>query len=423
MTNVDRWLARIRLGEDSTLELKRVVMRSETKVDGPHPDSLADELAAMGNAQGGVLILGVDDKTRQVSGISYAALPIVETWLAEICQTRISPPLDIATEHIALPDDAGQLQPVIVITVPRSLMVHKSPNGYFKRVAHAKREMTPDVLARLFQQRSQSRLIRFDEQAVPGTSLAQAEPFLLQPFLREGEGVPEVQLQRLHLTANADDSDGTDGISRLSVAGVLLCTRQPTRWLASAYIQAVAYWGENNDPNDQLDASDFDGPLDRQIWDALHFVRRNMKVPARKEMGRVDYPQYSLRAVFEALVNAVAHRDYSVPGGRIRLHLFSDRLELYSPGTLPNSMTIAAMQVMSMPRNEVIASLFARYFPVQEDGMGRQFLMDRRGAGVDVIMAESERLSGKKPVYENIADMELRLTIYAANLDEMGAGV
>jgi predicted HTH transcriptional regulator len=79
-------------------------------------------------------------------------------------------------------------------------------------------------------------------------------------------------------------------------------------------------------------------------------------------------------------------------------------------------MTVEAMQVMSMPRNEVIASLFARYFPVHEDGLGREFLMDRRGSGVDVIMLESERLSGKKPLYENIADMELRLTIYAAEI-------
>lgn len=407
---MEKWLARIRLGEDTTLELKRIVMRSETKVEGPHPDSLADELAGMGNAQGGTLILGVDDKTKQVLGIPYAALDTVEKWLAEICQTRIQPPLDIATQHIELPDEAGQLQPVIVVTVPRSLMVHKSPNGYFKRVAHAKREMAPDVLARLFQQRSQSRLIRFDEQAVPGSSMEQADPLLVRAFLRDGEGAPDVQLQRLHLIAN------DDGAQRLSVAGVLLCTIKPIRWLPSAYIQAVAYSGINNDPNDQLDAKDFDGPLDRQIWDAFNFVRLNMKVPARKTLGRIDYPQYSLRAVFEGLVNAVAHRDYSVSGGRIRLHLFKDRLELYSPGTLPNSMTVEAMQVMSMPRNEVISSLFARYFPVREDGLGREFLMDRRGSGVDVIMAESQRLSGKKPVYENIADMELRLTIYAAEM-------
>lgn len=292
---------------------------------------------------------------------------------------------------------------------------HRSPNGYFKRVAHAKREMAPDVLARLFQQRSQSRLIRFDEQAVPGTSTEQADPLLIRMFLRDGEGAPDIQLQRLHLTTN------DEGVQRLSVAGVLLCTVKPVRWLPSAYIQAVAYSGIDNDPNDQLDAKDFGGPLNSQIWDAFDFVRVNMKVPALKELGRVDYPQYSLRAVFEALVNAVAHRDYSVAGGRIRLHLFKDRLELYSPGALLNSMTVEAMQVMSMPRNEVISSLFARYFPVHEDGLGREFLMDRRGSGVDVIMLESERLSGKKPLYENISDMELRLTIYAAEVQGIEA--
>lgn len=416
MTTVNEWLARIRLGEDSSLELKRIVMRGASKVGGPHPDSLADELAAMGNAQGGTLILGVDDKTRQVSGIGYAALDTVEKWLAEICQTRIQPPLDIATLHVELPNEAGQVQPVIVVTVPRSLMVHKSPNGYFKRVAHAKREMAPDVLARLFQQRSQCRLIRFDELAVPQSSLEQADPLLIHPFLRDGEGAPELQLRRLHLTAN------DEGIERLSLAGVLLCTIKPTRWLPSAYIQAVAYSGVDNDPNDQLDAKDFDGPLDRQIWDAFNFVRLHMKVPARKALGRIDYPQYSLRAVFEALVNAVAHRDYPVFGGRIRLHLFQDRLELYSPGSLPNSMTVEAMQVMSMPRNEVISSLFSRYFAVREQGLGREFLMDRRGSGVDVIMAESERLSGQKPVYQSIADMELRLTIYAAHMPKLDGG-
>lgn len=409
MMTTNEWLTRIRLGEDSTLELKRLVMRSHGKIDGPHPNSLADELAAMANANGGTLILGIDDATKQILGIDYAALDTVEKWLAEICQTRIEPPLDIATQHIELPDDVGQLRPVIIVQVPRSLMVHKSPNGYFKRVAHAKREMKPDVLARLFQQRSQSRLIRFEEQAVPGTTTEQADALLVRNFLRSNEGDPAMQMHRLHLAA--DDQ----GVSRLSVAGVLLCTAKPTEWLPSAYIQAVAYSGLINDPNDQLDAKDFEGPLDRQIWDAFDFVRLNMKVPARKGLGRIDYPQYSLRAVFEAVVNAVVHRDYSIWGGRIRLHLFVDRLELYSPGALPNSMTVDTMQLMSIPRNEVLASLFSKYYPLRESGLGREYLMDRRGSGVDVILAESERLSSKKPLYENLADMELKLTIYAAN--------
>jgi len=96
------------------------------------------------------------------------------------------------------------------------------------------------------------------------------------------------------------------------VAGVLLCTPDPSRWLRNAEIIAVAHDGLENDPNDQVDARDITGPLDRQIFDAFHFVQRNMTTGARKIFGRVDYPQYSLDAVFEGIVNAVAHRDYSL---------------------------------------------------------------------------------------------------------------
>lgn len=404
------WLRRIRLGEDSMLELKRVAMRGARKVAEPHPDSLSDELAAMANAAGGTVILGVDDVTREVVGIPLDQLDAVESWVTAICQDLVSPPLDVITRHLELPDGSGAVQPVIVVAVPRSLWVHKSANGYFKRVGHAKREMAPDMLARLFQQRSQARLIRFEEQAVPGTGLNDLDPLLAHGFIREGEGEPDIQLKRLHLIV--DDESGIN----LSVAGVLLGTVKPVRWMPSAYIQAVAYRGAENDPADQLDAKDFDGPISQQVWDAFEFVKRHMSVPAAKELGRVDYPQYSLRAVFEAVVNAVAHRDYSMASSRIRLHLFADRLELYSPGALPNSLSIESMSSVSIPRNEVISSLFSRYFPVREPGLSREFLMDRRGAGVDILLKESERLSGRRPIYENIADMELRLTIYAAEM-------
>jgi predicted HTH transcriptional regulator len=143
-------------------------------------------------------MLGVDDN-KAIIGISYDDLDAVEKWLAELCQNKIDPPLDIMTQHIELPDSAGQLQPVIIVQVLRSLMVHKSPNGYFKRVAHAKREMKPEVLARLFQQRSQSRLMRFEELAVPNTQLADADALLMRNFLKTNEGDPALQMRRLHL--------------------------------------------------------------------------------------------------------------------------------------------------------------------------------------------------------------------------------
>ena len=401
-------LRRIRLGGDTILELKRVALPDVDKIDGPHPDSLADELAAMANAQGGTLIIGVDDTTREVLGIPLAALDRIEQWLAEICRTRIVPPLDIATRHLKLPDADGVLRPVILVAVPRSLRVHRSPGGYMKQVAHVKREMTPDTLARLFQLRSQTHLIHFEEQAVPETCLDDADPLLLRQFIRRTEGGERRQMQRLRLSAQHV------GRECLSVLGVLLCTPKPTRWLPSAYIQAVAYRGIVNDPSEQMDAKDLDGPVDRQIWDAYDFVRLYMRTPVRKAPARSEYPQYSLRAVFEGLVNAVAHRDYSIRGGRIRLHLFVDRLELYSPGALPYSMSIDSMIEMSMPRNEILASLFSRYYPVRDPGLEREFLMDRRGSGVDVILRESERLSGKRPRYDSLDDMELRLTLFAA---------
>jgi predicted HTH transcriptional regulator len=163
----------------------------------------------------------------------------------------------------------------------------------------------------------------------------------------------------------------------------------------------------------QIDAKEFEGPLGQQVWDAVDFVARHNVVRAGKALGRQDMPQYSMRAVFEAVVNAVAHRDYAMATSRIRLHLFADRIELSSPGALPNTLTIDAMREVSIPRNEIITSLFARYFQVPA-GYGRQYLMDRRGAGVDIILDESVRLSGKRPLYENLADVELRLTLYAA---------
>lgn len=401
-------LQRIRLGEDSTLELKQVHLRDGGKRIEPHADGLSDELAAMGNARGGLVVLGVDDKTREVTGIALEHLDQVEAWLTAICNDRIKPPLDIVTRHTELPGADGQPRAVIVVEVPQSLWVHQSANGYFRRIGHARRELTPDALARLFQQRSQARIIRFEEQVVPGAQFTDLEPFLLRPLLRDEDGSPEQQLRRLHLLTEQD------GRLCPTVAGVLLGTVEPQRWMRNAEIIAVAYTGLDNDADDQIDAKTIGGPIDRQVWDALHFVRRNMRTPARKPLGRIDYPQYSLRAVFEAIVNAVAHRDYSIHGGRIRLLMFSDRLELYSPGALPNTMSIETMAAMSLPRNDVLCSLFARYYPVQEMGLGRTTLMDRRGMGVDVTLGESEKLSGRRPVYENLGDMELKLTIWAA---------
>jgi len=126
--------------------------------------------------------------------------------------------------------------------------------------------------------------------------------------------------------------------------------------------------------------------------------------------------------VFEALVNAVAHRDYSIYGAKIRLRIFANRLEIYSPGALANTMTVDSLAVRQASRNETITSLLAKC-PVPEDIGGletqRSTLMDRRGEGVAIILERSEELSGKRPVYELPDESELKLTIFAADAAEV----
>lgn len=202
---------------------------------------------------------------------------------------------------------------------------------------------------------------------------------------------------------------------RLSVGGVLMATRAADRWLPGAMIEAVRYRGGERDANYQLDARQITGPLDQQVLDALAFVRRNMSVYAVKRPGRIDLPQYSERAIFEALVNAVAHRDYSIHGSRVRLFVFDDRLELFSPGGLPNSITVDSMGLRQATRNELIASLLVRC-PLGDEAerAGRSRFMDRRGEGVPVIVRQSLRLAGREPHYRLIDEAELMLTVYAA---------
>ncbi len=402
----------VRLGEDSAYEFKSLTIKGK-RVEQPHRDSIADELAAFANANGGILVLGIADKTREVEGINREDLDTVDQWLANIASQLVDPPLPIETRLVEIPNRQGEAKPVVWVRVAKSVFVHRSPSGYYLRVGSSKREMSPELLARIFQQRSMVRLIRFDEQLVPQAEKEAISPELKARFLR-GDLPEQTQLKKLYLIG-----DDESGKPRLTVSGVLLLTARPADFLSSAYVQCVAYSGTERSAEFQLDAQDCDGPVDEQIRHAFNFVRRNMRVEAVKRPGRIDIPQYDLAAVFEAIVNAVAHRDYAMHGARIRLHLFADRLEISTPGGLPNSLTIDSMEANSITRNETLVNLLSRYYPADPVSK-RQNLIERRGEGVPTILTASERLSLRRPLYEQIDHTELKLTIYAASREKNG---
>ena len=404
-------LGRIALGEDSLMEFKSVKIISG-RVVSPDGRQIANELSAMANSTSGRVLFGVDDKTRRPTPLSADELDVLETWVRTICNDMISPRLDCVIRKIPVGENGCG---ILCVEVPQSLFVHKGAGGYFTRIGSSRRELTPDALARLFQQRGQTRIVCFDEQIVAGADIGELSPPLFRRFRTPLSDPDDLSfLRKIHFVA-----PDVDGVLRPTVAGLLMACEHPEKWLHSAFIQAVAYRGAERTADSQLDARDITGPLDVQVLEAVRFVNRNMRVFAVKETGRIDIPQFSLSAVFEAVVNAVVHRDYSVYGSKIRLHMFSDRIEIFSPGGLPNSLTLDELSERQFTRNELICSVVSRCeIAGKIEGVERTTMMDRRGEGVPIILGVSERVSGRRPEYRLLDGAELKLTIYSVPGDD-----
>ncbi len=394
----------LRLGEDSHWEFKRIEFDGNVP-KGPRRDDLADELAAFANARGGVVLCGVTDDGR-VQGLSREQMDAWERVVVEACRDSIKPPIDIDISRTEL--DNGKT--LLLVEVTEGHAQHDSPGGSYRRVGSSKQKMTSDERLRLAQRRGQARFRSFDEQIVPHTGFGTLDESLWKPLLSaEGAADPESALKKLMLLA-PDETDMT----RSTVAGILLCTRTPQQWLPNACITATRYRGKDR-ASGQIDAQEITGPLDRQIADAVAFAVRNMHIAARKEPARVDLPQYSNKALFEAIVNAVAHRDYAIRGSKIRLSMFEDRLEIQSPGALPNNLTVDSMETRQATRNEVLTSVLGR-MPVRgaRGSEDRQYFMERRGDGVPIIRRETRELCGKPPEYRLVDESEVCLIVPAA---------
>ena len=401
----DRLLLQLELGEDSRVEFKEAVF-SGNRVRAPHRDAIADELAAFGNTIGGTLIFSVSD-AGTVGLISRQQMDALEAFVGEVCADSIRPPLAFVTQRLALPDGSF----VLVVAIEQSALVHKSPGGYLSRQGSTKREMSPEALNRLFQQRGRFGLLGPDEAIIAGTGVNTFDEILADRFLSSRTTEPTtVQLTKLGLVRE-DDS----GVLRATIAGVLLCTTRPDQYLRGAMIEAVRYRGTVFGRASQHDAASITGPLDQQIRAAVNFARLNTRVAARKAPGRIETPQFSPRALFEAIVNAVVHRDYSIENAKIRLFIFDDRLELYSPGALPNTLPIEAMRNRQATRNETLASILRMLAVGDIAGAGdRHYFLEQRGEGVPVIYEQTRALTGRDPEYELLSGAELRLTIPSA---------
>ena len=407
MISAEEAVRRLRMGGGSRWEFIQVEFTGGPP-KSPARDDLADEMAAFSNSEGGVLLCGVTDRG-EVQGMSRRQMDNLERVLVEACTDSIKPRIRPIISRLETADEKA----FMAVEVPPGYAQHDSPGGSYHRVGSSKRRMTGGERLRLAQRRGRSRFLWFDKQPVPETGYRTLDENLWKPLLSaEGAADPESALEKMGLLTAAEN-----GVKRATVAGVLLCAPAPEEWLPNACITAVCYRGKDR-TSGQADARTIGGPLQNQIAEAVSFVVRNMRAAANKEPMRAELPQYSEAAVFEAVVNAAAHRDYSIQGSRIRLSMFEDRLEIQSPGSLPNNLTVEDMAHRQSTRNELLALLLGRVPASGIEGSGgRLFIMERRGDGVPIIRRETEELSGLPPEFRLISDSELCVSIPAASLE------
>ena len=168
-----------------------------------------------------------------------------------------------------------------MMEVPEGYAQHESPGGSYLRVGSSKRLLNGEERMRLAQRRGQSRFRWFDEQTVDGTGFGTLEEEMWKPLLSvESSANPELSLEKMGLLAIDEN-----GVTRATVAGVLLCTNSPDQWLPNACIMATRYHGSDR-ATGQTDAQTITGPINRQITQALAFAIRNMNVVATKEPGQ-----------------------------------------------------------------------------------------------------------------------------------------
>ncbi|MEA1992314.1 MAG: ATP-binding protein [Thermodesulfobacteriota bacterium] len=379
----------IKNGENSGVEFKRDTIDNR---------ALAKELVAFANLRGGRVLLGVDDDG-SVVGVTRDRL---EEWVMTTCRDKIRSELIPYFEVIR---DVEPEKDVAIVLVDRGWTVHhvwhNNHRTYYIRVGTQSREASAEELERLFQQRGAFRL---EVRGVSGSSLDDFDYRRLNDYFQriraqETPGMEDMSVWQ-SLLVNTEFLVDEDDMTPATVAGLLLFSTNPNRFLPQAGIDAAAYPGKEKDYAAKERAS-IRGPMtalfgseglveNGLVEQAVEFVRRNTEVSASLADGarREERWLYPEEAVREAIVNALVHRDYLLSGTTIELSVYEDRIEIVSPGRLPNGITPQRMVTgCRSARNQLLKDVMRDYGYLEHMGMG----IPRK------IVKEMQRHNGTSP--------------------------
>ena len=375
-------------GEDTRHQFKR---------DFAHIDALAAELVALANTAGGMLLVGVADDGH-IAGLTSEDIGRLNQMLSNAASQHVRPPINPVTTNVRTEQGLVMLIEVEAGLNPPYMDAQGRiwvKSGADKRQVTAREEMQ-----RMFQQAG---LLHADEIPVRDTHLDDLDSVPFNAYFERRYGRPPAAtgqalsqlLQNLNLA-----HDGTPNL-----AGMLLFGRTPAVRLPAFVVKAVAFPGTTLHDDRYNDSEDIDGPLPEQYRRSLAFIKRNLRhvqgAQGFNSPGQLEVPS----AVFEELlVNALVHRDYFIQAP-VRLLIFADRVEIISPGHLPDHLDTEQIRFgLSNLRNPALASHAFHLLPYRGLGSGIprataawpaiELIDDRRGNQFKVVVQRASQPTG-----------------------------
>lgn len=370
---------KIELGESSFVQFKAKINDA---------DSLEAELVAFANAAGGLLLVGISNDGT-VNGIEKAEIEKLTQLVSNVASQRINPPIYPLTHSLKIDDKI-----VFIVQV-----LNGNGKPYFTKkgvcwtkVGADKRKVSREELKRLFQSSTDYFV---DEQIIPKTSVSDIDLayfsnyyFRLQnqTIADSGYELP-LLLKRIGITER----------DNLNLAGLLFFGKNPQDYKPVFHIKAVSFVGNDIAETTYRDSINTEGKIETQYRQCLDFLKRNLKyVQNGKSFNSTGDLEISLVALEEALINAFFHRDYT-KASPIRVLLFENRLEIISPGSLPNHLTIDNILFGdTVIRNNRMVSFGSKILPHRGLGSGirrimkehpnTEFINDVEGQQFKVIM-------------------------------------
>lgn len=335
--NIDTLKNFIEEGESYKVEFKREFYQKDK-------NNIVKEMAAFANADGGWIIFGVDDNGK-VAGLKETKK--FEETIMNLAANNITPPI-IPTFYVFTIEEKD----VVALEVPKG--DNKPYRPFYIRHGTTKREVSLEELRRLYQE---SGLISFDRSLIDDSSISDLdiEKFEKYLFLTTGKHMNDFPVTRENLLLNKSILGRRSGEYKVTIAGMLVFGKEPQKFVPQSEIACVRFKGlEIGD--ELIDKKDFQGTLDELIEQSISFIDRNSSVNARiGRTKRIEIPEYQPQVVREFVINAVAHRDYSILGSKIRIFMFDDRLEMISPGNLPNTITLDSLKTgIHYSRNRLV---------------------------------------------------------------------